>query len=146
MNFLKIILLGMFYLEKPMYIMICHWDLWSSGNLRIIVFCKYQLRPHDIAEYQSYTAPENSQPSPSFSLFPLFCLRSFYPSTVCYISSPSLSESLFLLSSLILYGNLIIWQETSRFLWYLNTSRTGLLNCLNARSRGINFRHRASSI
>ena len=27
-----------------------------------------------------------------------------------------------------------------------NTSRTGLLNCLNARSRGLNFRHRASCI
>ena len=29
---------------------------------------------------------------------------------------------------------------------YLNTLRTGLLNCLNARSRGLNFRHRASCI
>ena len=29
---------------------------------------------------------------------------------------------------------------------YINTLRTGLLNCLNARSRGLNFRHRASSI
>ena len=28
----------------------------------------------------------------------------------------------------------------------LNTLRTGLLNCLNARSRGLTFRHRASSI
>jgi len=28
----------------------------------------------------------------------------------------------------------------------LNTLRTGLLNCLNARSRGLIFRHRASSI
>jgi len=28
----------------------------------------------------------------------------------------------------------------------LNTLRTGILNCLNARSRGLNFRHRASSI
>ena len=28
----------------------------------------------------------------------------------------------------------------------VNTLRTGLLNCLNARSRGLNFRHRASSI
>ena len=27
-----------------------------------------------------------------------------------------------------------------------NTLRTGLLNCLNARSRGLNFRHRASFI
>ena len=27
-----------------------------------------------------------------------------------------------------------------------NTMRTGLLNCLNARSRGLNFRHRASCI
>ena len=27
-----------------------------------------------------------------------------------------------------------------------NTLRTGLLNCLNARSRGLNFRHRASCI
>ena len=26
----------------------------------------------------------------------------------------------------------------------LNTLRMGLLNCLNARSRGLNFRHRAS--
>ena len=26
----------------------------------------------------------------------------------------------------------------------INTLRTGLLNCLNARSRGLNFRHRAS--
>ena len=29
---------------------------------------------------------------------------------------------------------------------YFNTLRMGLLNCLNARSRGLNFRHRASSI
>ena len=28
----------------------------------------------------------------------------------------------------------------------LNTLRTGLLNCLNALSRGLNFRHRASCI
>jgi hypothetical protein len=28
----------------------------------------------------------------------------------------------------------------------LNTLRTRLLNCLNARSRGLNFRHRASCI
>ena len=27
-----------------------------------------------------------------------------------------------------------------------NTLRTGLLNCLNARSRGLTFRHRASSM
>ena len=27
-----------------------------------------------------------------------------------------------------------------------NTLRTGLLNCLNARSRGLTFRHRASCI
>jgi len=29
---------------------------------------------------------------------------------------------------------------------YINTLRTGLLNCLNARSQGLIFRHRASSI
>jgi len=29
---------------------------------------------------------------------------------------------------------------------FLNTLRTGLLNCLNARSRGLTFRHRASCI
>ena len=29
---------------------------------------------------------------------------------------------------------------------YVNTLRTGLLNCLNARSRGLTFRHRASCI
>jgi hypothetical protein len=29
---------------------------------------------------------------------------------------------------------------------YFNTLRTGLLNCLNARSRSLNFRHRASCI
>jgi len=28
----------------------------------------------------------------------------------------------------------------------INTLRTGLLNCLNARSRGLTFRHRASCI
>jgi hypothetical protein len=28
----------------------------------------------------------------------------------------------------------------------VNTLRTGLLNCLNARSRGLTFRHRASCI
>ena len=28
----------------------------------------------------------------------------------------------------------------------VNTLRTGLLNCLNARSRGLNFRHRASCV
>ena len=28
----------------------------------------------------------------------------------------------------------------------INTLRKGLLNCLNARSRGLNFRHRASCI
>ena len=29
---------------------------------------------------------------------------------------------------------------------YVNTLRTGLLNCLNARSRGLTFRQRASCI
>ena len=33
-----------------------------------------------------------------------------------------------------------------KFLVTLNTLRTGLLNCLNARSRSLNFRHRASCI
>ena len=33
----------------------------------------------------------------------------------------------------------------NNILWF-NTLRTGLLNCLNARSRGLTFRHRASSI
>ena len=32
------------------------------------------------------------------------------------------------------------------FLETFNTLRTGLLNCLNARSRGLKFRHRASCI
>ena len=31
-------------------------------------------------------------------------------------------------------------------LLFINTLRTGLLNCLNARSRGLTFRHRASCI
>ena len=30
--------------------------------------------------------------------------------------------------------------------WTINTLRTGLLNCLNARFRGLTFRHRASCI
>jgi hypothetical protein len=30
--------------------------------------------------------------------------------------------------------------------WSVNTLRTGLLNCLNARSRGLTFKHRASCI
>ena len=46
--------------------------------------------------------------------------------------------------------SLLVSQENmSVFGWhemYLNTLRTGLLNCLNARSRGLNFRHRASCI
>ena len=32
------------------------------------------------------------------------------------------------------------------FLFFINALRTGLLNCLNARSRGLTFRHRASFI
>ena len=36
--------------------------------------------------------------------------------------------------------------EFTTYLYVLNTLRTGLLNCLNARSRGLTFRHRASSI
>ena len=38
--------------------------------------------------------------------------------------------------------------EKNMFRWNgdVNTLRTGLLNCLNARSRGLNFRHRASCI
>ena len=39
------------------------------------------------------------------------------------------------------YASLII---TRSFL--LNTLRTGILNCLKARSRGLNFKHRASCI
>ena len=40
------------------------------------------------------------------------------------------------------------FQFTDKFsgIPYINTLRTGLLNCLNARSRGLTFRHRASSI
>ena len=36
--------------------------------------------------------------------------------------------------------------ETFPIYFYINTLRTGLLNCLNARSRGLIFRHRASCI
>ena len=39
----------------------------------------------------------------------------------------------------------MIWDGLSMLL-VINTLRTGLLNCLNARSRGLTFRHRASSI
>ena len=56
----------------------------------------------------------------------------------------------------LLYGS-EIWVTTKRhmtrleaaemrFLRSVNTLRTGLLNCLNARSRGLTFRHRASCI
>ena len=34
----------------------------------------------------------------------------------------------------------------ARYTLDINTLRTGLLNCLNARSRGLTFRHRASCI
>ena len=37
-------------------------------------------------------------------------------------------------------------QDSSVIFVTLNTLRTGLLNCLNARSRGLTFRHRASCI
>ena len=36
----------------------------------------------------------------------------------------------------------MIWTGTSMVRF--NTLKTGLLNCLNARSRGLTFRHRAS--
>ena len=39
--------------------------------------------------------------------------------------------------------NFVLLQMLSQ---HLNTLRTGLLNCLNARSRGLTFRHRASCI
>ena len=39
-----------------------------------------------------------------------------------------------------------IWSSGERFWAQFNTLRTGLLNCLNARSRGLTFRHRASCI
>ena len=42
------------------------------------------------------------------------------------------------------YG-LILSRGGMRLPW-LNTLRTGLLNCLNARSRGLTFRHRASCV
>ena len=38
------------------------------------------------------------------------------------------------------------YSETGKPVDTLNTLRTGLLNCLNARSRGLTFRHRASCI
>jgi len=37
-------------------------------------------------------------------------------------------------------------QTATLTLQNINTLRTGLLNCLNARSRGLTFRHRASCI
>jgi hypothetical protein len=39
-------------------------------------------------------------------------------------------------------------EEATDISWtqLFNTLRTGLLNCLNARSRGLTFRHRASCI
>ena len=41
----------------------------------------------------------------------------------------------------------VIWILLYRlFDWLFNKLRTGLLNCLNARSRGLIFRHRASCI
>ena len=44
-----------------------------------------------------------------------------------------------------------LWLQTESFerqtkFTAFNSLRTGLLNCLNARSRGLNFRHRASCI
>ena len=40
----------------------------------------------------------------------------------------------------------LLWMRKCRLSWTVNTLRTGLLNCLNARSRGLTFRHRASCI
>jgi len=41
-----------------------------------------------------------------------------------------------------IYCTALYWTDTV----FINTLRTGLLNCLNAHSRGLTFRHHASSI
>ena len=41
---------------------------------------------------------------------------------------------------------ILFWKYNVRIWLEINTLKTGLLNCLNARSRGLTFRHRASSI
>ena len=50
----------------------------------------------------------------------------------------------------LLWNRRVFLQSSFRILcehsFFLNTLRTGLLNCLNARSRGLTFRHRASCI
>ena len=49
--------------------------------------------------------------------------------------------------SLLLSGDLGLGKTAVRHVKFnINTWRTGLLNCLNARSRGLTFRYRASCI
>ena len=67
-------------------------------------------------------------------------------STLTYIlQSTRAQSSASTVPALILQLNM--WHCVScGFCTVLNTLRTGLLNCLNARSRGLTFRHRASCI
>jgi len=105
-------------LEKPIYIMICHWDLRSSGVSRNIVCYNYQSTLHEIAEDQR-SHLHRAWNHRAFSA--ILCVASFLlpVHSLCLISSSSLSSLSFCLSPLVLYGNLIMWYETSKFLWYL---------------------------
>ena len=67
---------------------------------------------------------------------------------ICPVSkSPDASTDFFLKQSLYQWiaseGQVTIFMN---YIYRPNTLRTGLLNCLNARSRGLTFRHRASCI
>ena len=64
--------------------------------------------------------------------------------SICLAVVPSVCELVF--RPVPSYSRCYYCTESVHELVYINTLRTGLLNCLNARSRGLTFRHRASCI
>jgi len=117
---------------------------------KIILYTKYQC---SVAVKE-----EKTQWIPSTSLDAVYCASScrrferYCLNTRCFALSKhqepnnSTSRSSAIAPSEHEILHIALCYSTGLSLMCFNTLRTGLLNCLNARSRGLTFRHRASCI
>ena len=83
----------------------------------------------------------------TLSSFPLYQLQSRQWHLITTTAKYERGHGTVYVTQLIVYCryDLSVWRQSPE-LADVNTLRTGLSNCLNARSRGLTFRHRASCI
>ena len=121
-----------------------HSNLSTSPNQSSFPYCLTSLRRIEIELWQfrnSITCKDVTVKN--FSVSPLLTDRKA-DQTDRDLTSPDLSKELGSIHCECEWNVLKLWGWLQSCM--LNTLRTGLLNCLNSRSRGLNFRHRASSI